>query len=59
MSYSFKEEGGQQSVTGRPSVGIVGGVVWVPTDLLLAGTIWLPIDVTPLQTFGEGCVEGV
>ena len=59
MSYSFKEEGGQQSVTGRPSVGIVGGVIWVATDLLCAKTVWLPINVTPLQTLRGGCIEGV
>ena len=45
MSYSFKEEGGRQSLMGRPSVGIVGGVIWVATDLLFAKTVWLPIDV--------------
>ena len=39
---------------GRPSVGIVGGVVCVATDLLFAETVWLPIDVIPLQTLGGG-----
>ena len=54
LSYSFNEEGGRRTLTGRPSVGVVGGVVCVATDLLFVGTVWLPIDVVPLQTFGGG-----
>ncbi len=41
---------------GRPLVSVVGGVVWVATDLLFATTFWLPIDVIPLQTFRGGDV---
>ena len=51
MLYSFNEEGGRQTLTGRPSAGVVGGVVCVATDLLFVETVWLPIDV-PLQTLG-------
>ena len=52
MLYSFNEEGGRQTLTGRPSAGVVGGVVCVATDLLFVETVWLPIDVVPLQTLG-------